>query len=97
MTHVFQQILCYWAWLKQDTYWMANDQAACADASASIKIMLAQIQTLWPRKDGLHWNLTKLHEQMVFLFEKNDICLSTTTTVTLALQGWFKLEPDQAT
>jgi hypothetical protein len=64
MTYVFQQILCYWAWLKQDTYWMANDQAACADASASIKIMLAQIQTLWPRKDGLHWNLTKLHEQM---------------------------------
>jgi Plavaka transposase len=63
MVYVFQQILCYWAWLKQDTFWMANDHEACQDAIRSIKIMMDQLQTLWPRKDGLIWNLTKIHEQ----------------------------------
>ena len=63
MTYVFQQILCYWAWLKQDTFWMAHDTDACAQATAAIKIMMSQLQTLWPRDDGLEWNITKLHEQ----------------------------------
>jgi hypothetical protein len=56
-------MLCYWAWLKQDKYWMANDAVACANATQSIKIMMAQIQVLWPRRTGVEWNLTKLHEQ----------------------------------
>jgi hypothetical protein len=63
MVYVFQQILCYWTWLKQDTYWMVNDHVACQDALRSIKIMMDQLQSLWPRKDGLEWNLTKIHEQ----------------------------------
>ena len=63
MLYVFQQILCYWAWLKQDTYWMAGDTAACETATHSIRIMMQQLQALWPRKKGLEWNLTKLHEQ----------------------------------
>ena len=63
MLYVFQQILCYWAWLKQDTFWMADDMDACLTANASIKIMMQQLQALWPRKVGVEWNLTKLHEQ----------------------------------
>jgi hypothetical protein len=63
MLYVFQQILCYWTWLKQETFWMAEDQEACDAATTSIKIMMDQLQTLWPRRDGLEWNLTKLHEQ----------------------------------
>ena len=63
MVYVYQQILCYWHWLKKDTYWMVNDTVACAEATRSIKTMMRQLQALWPRQDGLMWNLTKLHEQ----------------------------------
>ena len=35
MLYVFQQILCYWAWLKQDNYWMVDDMEACHQATAS--------------------------------------------------------------
>jgi hypothetical protein len=28
MVYCFEQMLCYWAWLKQHNYWMANDEAA---------------------------------------------------------------------
>jgi len=63
MLYCFQQILCYWAWLKKDTYWMVNDIAACKAATTSIKIMMRQIQNLWPREKGVGWNITKLHEQ----------------------------------
>ena len=69
MLYVFQQILCYWAWLKQDNYWMASDMQACDEATASIKIMMQQLQSLWPRKAGLEWNLTKLHEQFHIPFD----------------------------
>ena len=63
MVYVFQQILCYWTWLKQDRFWLTDDEAACEAATRSIKIMMQQLQALWPRRDGLEWNLTKLHEQ----------------------------------
>jgi hypothetical protein len=63
LVYCFTQVLCYWAWLKQDHYWLATDDAACAAATASIKTMMRQLQNLWPRQDGLKWLLTKLHEQ----------------------------------
>lgn len=63
MLYVFQQILCYWTWLKQDTFWLASDTTARDNASTSIRVMMQQLQALWPRKAGLEWNLTKLHEQ----------------------------------
>jgi Plavaka transposase len=63
MLYVFQQMLCYWTWLKQDNFWKCNDTDARDTALKSIKIMMAQLQTLWPRTKGLLWNLTKLHEQ----------------------------------
>ena len=63
MLYVFQQILCYWAWLKQEHFWKSDDLASCHLATRSIKIMMMQLQALWPRTIGLEWNLTKLHEQ----------------------------------
>jgi hypothetical protein len=62
LVYCFEQMLCYWAWLKQDHYWMANDEEACQAAIKSIRIMARQLQTLWPRREGLQWALTKLHE-----------------------------------
>ena len=69
MMYVFQQILCYWSWLKQDTFWMCNDIDSCNKATASIKIMMRQLQSLWPRHAGFEWNLTKLHEQFHVPFD----------------------------
>ena len=69
MVYCFQQMLCYWAWLKQDHYWMAGDDAACEAATASIKIMARQLQVLWPRQEDLQWALTKLHEQFHVPFD----------------------------
>ena len=63
MVHCFEQMLCYWVWLKQDHYWLAGDLDACNAATKSIKIMARQLQVLWPRQDGLQWAITKLHEQ----------------------------------
>jgi hypothetical protein len=63
MVYVFQQILCYWTWLKQDTFWMVDDELACQNATASIRILMDQLQLLWPWCDGLEWNLTKPHKQ----------------------------------
>jgi len=42
---------------------MVNDTAACTAATTSIKIMMRQIQKLWPREKGVGWNITKFHEQ----------------------------------
>ena len=63
MVYCFEQMLCYWVWLKQDHFWMAGDIEACHAATKSIRIMARQLQVLWPRQDGLQWSLTKLHEQ----------------------------------
>jgi hypothetical protein len=63
MVYVFQQILCYWTWLKQDKFWMVGDELACQNATTSIRIMMDHLQSLWPWCDGLEWNLNKLHKQ----------------------------------
>jgi hypothetical protein len=63
MTYVFQQIMCYWTWLKQDKFWFVDDPDGRANASFAIPKMLEHLQALWPRKDGLGWDLTKVHEQ----------------------------------
>jgi hypothetical protein len=49
MAYCFEQMLCYWAWLKQDHYWMANNKESCNAATKSIQIMARQLQQLWPR------------------------------------------------
>jgi hypothetical protein len=66
MMYVFQQILCYWTWLKQDHFWRADDMDACNQATASIKIMMRQLQSLWPRNKGLEWNLTNCMNSFMF-------------------------------
>jgi hypothetical protein len=63
MLYCFQQVLSYWAWLKQDTYWDCGDDKARDGARAAIDTMIQQMQNLFPRDDGLGWNLTKMHEQ----------------------------------
>ena len=64
MRYVFQQLLCYWMWLKKDFYWKAGDTIAKEAARTEIQTMLAQLVALWPRDRGQGWQTAKHHEQI---------------------------------
>jgi hypothetical protein len=53
MTYVFQQIMCYWTWLKKEKFWFINDPDGRDNASFAICKMMEQPQALWLREDGL--------------------------------------------
>ena len=48
---------------------MATDTVACQRAASWTKIMMQQLQALWPREKGPEWSLTKLHEQFHVPFD----------------------------
>jgi hypothetical protein len=64
LRYVFQQLLCYWVWLKKDFYWKAGDVQAKEAARTAIQTMLAQLVQLWPREQGQGWQTAKHHEQI---------------------------------
>ena len=64
MRECFQMILCYWIWLKKDTYWCRNDRESLLAAKMAIRKMLSKIVSLWPRTEGQGWHLAKFHEQL---------------------------------
>ena len=64
MVQCFQMILCYWMWLKKDSYWNLSDTAPKRNAKEAIRVMLKDIKRLWPRAKGQKWDLPKFHEQL---------------------------------
>ena len=64
MRYVFQQLLCYWVWLKKEYYWKVGDTAGKEAARSAIQKMLVQLVQLWPRERGQGWQTAKHHEQM---------------------------------
>ena len=64
MRYVFQQLLCYWVWLKKEFYWKVGDTAAKEAARKAIQTMLSQLVQLWPRERGQGWQTAKHHEQL---------------------------------
>jgi hypothetical protein len=63
MRYVFQLLLSYWSWLKQETFWKCGDHAAQHRAGWAIRKMLAELIKLWPREQGNGWFKPKIHEQ----------------------------------
>lgn len=63
MRYVFSMLLCYWSWLKQDTFWKIGDRHAKQRAEWSIRKMLSELIALWPREKGNGWFTPKIHEQ----------------------------------
>ena len=49
MNDVFDTILCYWAWLKKETFWLVNDIDAEEGALQAIYSMVDKLKELWPR------------------------------------------------
>ena len=64
MRKCFQLLLCYWMWLKRDTYWKRGDRQAKQAAKAAIQALLDTLITCWPRTTGQGWKLAKIHEQL---------------------------------
>ena len=48
MRECFQMLLCYWMWLKKETYWVRKDYEERNRAKQAIQKMLSRIITLWP-------------------------------------------------
>ena len=63
MNDVFETLLCYWAWLKKDTFWRQNDKAAEEAALQAIHAMVNKLMDLWPRATGNGYDIPKIHGQ----------------------------------
>ena len=61
---ILEMVLCYWKWLKKDSYWKVGDHAAKNTAKQAIRKMLRKIIKLLNRKKGQGWKLPKFHEQL---------------------------------
>lgn len=64
MIYAFHLLICYWAWLKKDTFWFINDEPALKQAQDAISVMLKEIVNFFPRKSGSQWHIPKLHDQL---------------------------------
>ena len=64
MLECFQMMLCYWVWLKKDSYWRQGDKQAKEEARSAIRVMLHRLINIWPRTTGQGWELAKVHEQL---------------------------------
>ena len=63
MLHVFQMVLACWAWLKKETCWKPAGCNAMRSAQSAADTMMRDLNHLFPREQGMGWNLTKVHEQ----------------------------------
>ena len=64
MLEAFEMLLCYWAWLKKDEYWVLSDMNALQIAKEAICKTVNQLMLLFPRISGNQWNIPKIHEQL---------------------------------
>ena len=62
MIEVFESLLCFWAWLKKDTYWKCGDAEATKTAEIATCTLMTKLRTLWSRTSGHGWDNPKTHE-----------------------------------
>jgi hypothetical protein len=62
--YAFEQLLCYWAWLKKDFHWKKDDKIEYASAKQAIAKMLQELVNCMPRLRGNGWDIPKMHEQL---------------------------------
>ena len=56
-------LVCFEAWLGQDTYWTFDDaDACCQEAESAIRALMLQLTTNLPRHTGNGWKISKFHE-----------------------------------
>jgi hypothetical protein len=62
--YAFEQLLCYWAWLKKDFHWTKKDRTEYDVAKKAIAKMLQELVNCMPRLRGNGWDIPKMHEQL---------------------------------
>jgi hypothetical protein len=62
--YAFEQVLCYWAWLKKDHHWSKNDPDQFDIAKEAIAELLRNLASCVPRTKGRGWDIPKFHEQL---------------------------------
>lgn len=62
--YAFEQLLCYWAWLKNDQHWLKKDKTQFEAAKTAIAKMLNELVNCMPRLKGNGWDIPKMHEQL---------------------------------
>lgn len=62
--YIFEMMICYRAWLKQDKFWKRDDNLAFLTAREAIEKLLKSIVKLMPRSTGNNWDISKIHEQL---------------------------------
>ena len=48
MIQVFEMLLCYWAWLKKDEYWLCKNKSGLLTAKNAIWVLINRLKTLFP-------------------------------------------------
>ena len=62
MQYMFQMQLCFWQWLKKDSYWEREDHSAKERARDAIRVLIGSLPKFWPRLKGQGWDKPKTHE-----------------------------------
>ena len=64
ITYVLEMLLCYWAWLKQDTFWDPLSEAQYESVKDAVSTLLLELVSCVPRETGNGWDIPKIHEQL---------------------------------
>ena len=64
ITYTLEMLLCYWAWLKQDTYWKMKQTTDLEVVKNAVSTLLDELVSCVPRMKGNGWKIPKVHEQL---------------------------------
>jgi hypothetical protein len=64
ITYVLEMLLCYWAWLKLDTFWDRSNVEQYESVKDAVSTLLGELISCVPRETGNGWDIPKIHEQL---------------------------------
>ena len=64
ISYTLEMLLCYWAWLKQDTYWKKDSTSQLEIVKNAVSTLLDELVSCVPRMKGNGWSIPKVHEQL---------------------------------
>jgi hypothetical protein len=64
ITQALEMLMCYWAWLKHNTYWKVDSDEDLEAVKGAVSTMLGELISCIPRYKGNGWNIPKIHEQL---------------------------------
>ena len=68
---MFETLLCFEQWCKQDTFWWRDDQRSAREAHCKIVELLDLVKRTAPREEGNGYKFPKFHECLHFVWYIN--------------------------